>query len=1039
MRTMECLNFLVVPALVVGFMLTGAPIQADSLTTPIRIATSTANNGPTLGIPRWKGYMSELDPNQFYAVYGNGSNRLGNIAYTSDGGATWGTNVIQVDPLGYLDMHASVFGRNGNMYATWPGRSVIQFRKFNSPIHDNTDRGPLVTISGTTDAYRSNIMVQNTGRIWLFTRLGGSVGENVRYNYSDNEGASWTRGTAFATNHGDVRIGSMPYVGGNPALVVLYLNDSRGFQYYLWNGTAFVERPDHAIYPVNMGYVRSYTHNVVNDTSLHLIFGLGNQLHHVWKNYANGSGTWDHQIIDVSSTTLDQNWYPISTVRGGELFLFYIKMTSTSEASGMMYYKKWNQATRTWSAPALVSTTTVNQYNRDPNTTCQVPVNSPYIPVYWRTGTGPFNIYFSKVILNSDTAVTRTEFDLTMSHVPTPGGSTLPASGVSRHAEGTSVPISATATLGYRFTAWTGGAVSPASASTTVLMNSDKNIVANFELLPPPVIACPTGTVYLTTCFPATLQVSLPISNQTQVTVPGATWSANQLSFVADTSGLYSYTVTATNPSGSTVCQVSIRVTIGVATDFFVTDDDVTVSNPGAAPGTTVTLSAVIHSDTRSRPATNITVRFYDEDPLLGGDRIGSDQTIPTLNGGQSAVVQVDYQVATPLPRTIYVLIDPTILKAECSKTNNIGTLVLTNGSATAWVHGMVTAGSIALQGVTIDLFANDGDLFQTAVSNILGDYYFDGIPNGDYVVEAEMPLGYGPVSPAVVPVALTGTGIEVNFALSDISTGSIFDFWWWKRQIVAIRDGTTIEGDMTAADIDQLGAAIFEHFYSRTDGFAIHIDGATNANGEARALTVFDVASLWIDDPSISTADRTKMHLLTCLLNVASSRLGQRRIVSVDGATASQAITFLAGRFMAGDTTNVTLWSNLSRINAKTLIASGVIPLSTANITYRPDGEDDSATQPSDYSLSQNYPNPFNPITTLAYALPEQSAVLVQIFNISGQTVRTLVDEVQSAGNYRLIWNGTDDYGRSVGSGIYLSRITAGTFTQSKKMMLLK
>ncbi len=222
MRKLDFLNIVVIVAFMFGSLLIGARIQADSLTTPIRIATSSASNGPTLGIPRWKGYMSESDPSQFYACYGNGNNRLGNIAYTSDGGTTWGTNLIQIDPLGYLDMHTSVFGRNGNIYATWPGRSAIMFRKFNAPIHNNTDRGPLVTISGTTDAYRSSIMVQNTGRIWLFTRLSGTASENVRYNYSDNEGASWTRGTAFATNFSNVRIGSMPYVGGNPALVVLY-------------------------------------------------------------------------------------------------------------------------------------------------------------------------------------------------------------------------------------------------------------------------------------------------------------------------------------------------------------------------------------------------------------------------------------------------------------------------------------------------------------------------------------------------------------------------------------------------------------------------------------------------------------------------------------------------------------------------------------------------------------------------------------------------------------------------------------------------
>jgi hypothetical protein len=936
-------------------------------------------------------------------------------------------------------MHTSVFGRNGNMYVTWPGRTTIMFRKFNGPISSNSNAGPLVTISNTTDAYRSNIMVQNTGRIWLFTRLGGSPGENVRYNYSDNEGASWTRGTAFATQHDDVRIGSMPYVGGNPALVVLYVDDPRGFQYYLWNGSSFVERPDHAIYPVNMGQVRSYTHNVVNDTSLHLIFGLGTQLHHVWKNYANGSGAWNHQVIDNSSTTQNEEWYPISTVRGGELFVFYIKKSSSSDASGMVYYKKWNQAARTWTAPVLVSTSTANQSNRDPNTTWRVPANSSYIPVYWRSGTGPFNINFAKIIVGPGAPGGGTPYTLTLSSAPTAGGTTVPVSGTSQQTAGTTVNISATAASGYQFSSWTGGVTAPTSATTTVLMNSNKSVVANFVATPAPVITCPTGTVNLTSCFPATLQISLPITNQTQVTVPGATWAANQLSFVADTSGLYTYRVTATNANGSTVCQVSIRVTIGVATDFYLTDDDVSVSNPGAVPGATVTLSAVIHSDPRSRPATNLVVRFYNGDPLLGGARIGSDQTIASINGGQSRTVSVQYVLQAPVPRTIFVVIDPGLVKAECSKSNNTGTLTITGSSASGSVRGVATIGTAPMQGVTVDLLTSGGSVVSSATTNALGNYYIDLVPAGDYIVEAQMPLGFGPSTPSAVPVTVAGGELQINFGLRDISDGSITDFWWWKRQIVAMREGTTVESGMTRADIDSLGELIFEHFYSRTDGFAIQIDGATNANGTARALTFLDIASLWIDDASISIADRTKLHMLTCLLNVASSRLSQRRVVTTDGATASQAITFMANRFMNGATTDVSIWTNFSRINARTLIPSGVIPLATVNVMYKLEDGSDQATLPIGFSLEQNYPNPFNPTTTIEYALPKQSTVVLQIYNIAGQEVRTLVDEIQGAGQYRVVWDGTDDNGRSVGSGIYLSRITAGDYSQVRKMMMLK
>jgi len=400
-------------ALLIGLIVAPATTNADSVTAPVQIATSAASDGPTLGIPRWKAFMSETDPGQFWVSYANGGSSLGNITYTTNGGQSWSTDVIQIDATGWLDMHLSAFGRNGNLYFTWPGTGAVMFRKFSSPAHSNTDRGPLVSISGTTASHRSNLMVQNTGRIWLFTRLSyGSAAENVLYNYSDNEGASWTHGVAYATNSTVVRIGSMPYAGGNPALVVLYLDDARGFEYYHWNGSSFVARSDHSIYAANVGQTRVFTHNVIRDTVFHLVFGLGTSLHHVWKNYSGGSGVWNHQIIDNSSTTVENDWYPTSTVRGDDLYLFYCKKSSTSDATSMIYYKRWSQTTQTWSAPLLISTDPGNTYNRDPNTCFQVPANSPYVPVVWRSGTGGFPIFFSKVIVSLDSIPPNTVHDL---------------------------------------------------------------------------------------------------------------------------------------------------------------------------------------------------------------------------------------------------------------------------------------------------------------------------------------------------------------------------------------------------------------------------------------------------------------------------------------------------------------------------------------------------------------------------------------------------------------------------------------------------
>ncbi len=96
-------------------------------------------------------------------------------------------------------------------------------------------------------------------------------------------------------------------------------------------------------------------------------------------------------------------------------------------------------------------------------------------------------------------------------------------------------------------------------------------------------------------------------------------------------------------------------------------------------------------------------------------------------------------------------------------------------------------------------------------------------------------------------------------------------------------------------------------------------------------------------------------------------------------------------------------------------------------------------AELPKAFSLAQNYPNPFNPATTIHFELPKQARVRLNIYNIQGQLVRTLVNGQSAAGRYHVIWDGRSDRGQTVSSGIYIYRIQAGDFVRTRKMMLLK
>ncbi len=101
--------------------------------------------------------------------------------------------------------------------------------------------------------------------------------------------------------------------------------------------------------------------------------------------------------------------------------------------------------------------------------------------------------------------------------------------------------------------------------------------------------------------------------------------------------------------------------------------------------------------------------------------------------------------------------------------------------------------------------------------------------------------------------------------------------------------------------------------------------------------------------------------------------------------------------------------------------------------------GNDENNDLPLTYDLFPNYPNPFNPTTMIHYQLPKESKVVIKIYNTLGQEVKTLINATQSAGKRSVQWDGTNDRGEQVSSGIYMYRLTTESFTKTLKLMLLK
>ena len=122
-----------------------------------------------------------------------------------------------------------------------------------------------------------------------------------------------------------------------------------------------------------------------------------------------------------------------------------------------------------------------------------------------------------------------------------------------------------------------------------------------------------------------------------------------------------------------------------------------------------------------------------------------------------------------------------------------------------------------------------------------------------------------------------------------------------------------------------------------------------------------------------------------------------------------------------------------------ETISEPGVYAAFTTDAAVGVEDEEQGDVLPYRFELSQNYPNPFNPVTTIEYSLPTRSHVSIQIYNVLGQKVRTLVDREQAAGSYTITWDGTTTSGQPAATGVYLYHYQAGDHVETKKMLLLK
>ncbi|HXG01380.1 MAG TPA: T9SS type A sorting domain-containing protein [Bacteroidota bacterium] len=473
-------------------------------------------------------------------------------------------------------------------------------------------------------------------------------------------------------------------------------------------------------------------------------------------------------------------------------------------------------------------------------------------------------------------------------------------------------------------------------------------------------------------------------------------WSTSATTQSINVSSAASYTVTVTDAKGNMATSNPLEVTVIPAVAVAGV-----ISGPGTvSPGQT----GVAYSIVAVSGATQYTWT------------VPSDASISSGQGTTS--ITIDWGSTSG---------DVTVTPSNNCFNGASSSLAVTVAQLVGSVSGTVSLSTGGgMPNVTVKLLDGNGASLQNflaVLTDAMGQYAFTNVPSGaDYQVMIIEPLGYAvDANPKAVSLPPGGTA-TVDFLLTrSVITNRARGAGYWKHQFDEHRCRRH-RWDETLAQLNAYIAAVHQYYTPHFDIFE-------------ELLTIED----WDDVLSLrrhpTMLDRARKQLAALVMNFVSLKIGQYTIVSRDDRTAGDVLTYVSLLVADGNPANDGLARELAmKVNNRTKIGAGIIP--PGAILYK-DARGTIAWTfgiPSEFALFQNYPNPFNPTTTISYDIPEDGRVLLNVYNALGQEVARLVDEVMHAGRYYVEWNAG-----TMSSGMYIYKLTTGSFSQSRKMVLLK
>jgi hypothetical protein len=289
----------------------------------------------------------------------------------------------------------------------------------------------------------------------------------------------------------------------------------------------------------------------------------------------------------------------------------------------------------------------------------------------------------------------------------------------------------------------------------------------------------------------------------------------------------------------------------------------------------------------------------------------------------------------------------------------------------------------------------------------------------------------------------------DAYFGQSNFSAGSFpYDYLGISG---ASQDYFTIgesQGGPAAADVDGSAGSYVEglnvqitDIFSSRDG--VYLDELTPNNMGASYCTIDgDIVGVQTDGAIFTTAgfaglidgDSTVLEWFMCSIN----NLFVARDRSFLGYSITRNGSEIANGIMDMEYTDVVTQNGVYEYGVTGVYSSGTSNTVTAEVEVT-DLDADDPVIPNVTALNGNYPNPFNPVTNISFSISEAADVTIEIYNIRGEKVKTLVDGLMEPSNYSYTWNGTDDSNNNVASGVYFYKMQAGDYAATKKMVLMK